>query len=140
MIDTYYILNKKCNFFIYIFILNVIILIMYIIYGMNTYTYQNYIQLHSEIIIKNSLFYLEVLIPEKEVSNITTNEKIIIEKKEYQYKVIEQDNKITYLNNINYQKCYLEIINLEKSYQKEGYHLLIKIPQKKKKIMEYFKE
>lgn len=113
---------------------------MYIIYGMNTYTYQNYIQLHSEIIIKNSLFYLEVLIPEKEVSNITTNEKIIIEKKEYQYKVIEQDNKITYQNNINYQKCYLEIINLEKNYQKEGYHLLIKIPQKKKKIMEYFKE
>ena len=44
------------------------------------------------------------------------------------------------LNNINYQKCYLEIINLEKNYQKEGYHLLIKIPQKKKKIMEYFKE
>ena len=83
MIDTYYILNKKCNFFIYIFILNVIILIMYIIYGMNTYTYQNYIQLHSKIIIKNSLFYLEVLIPEKEVSNITTNEKIIIEKKNY---------------------------------------------------------
>ena len=77
MIDTYYILNKKCNFSIYVFILNVIILLSYIIYGMNTYTYQNYIQLHSEIIIKNSLFYLEVLIPEKEVSNITTNEKII---------------------------------------------------------------
>ena len=81
MIDTYYILNKKCNFSVYVFILNVIILLSYIIYGMNTYIYQTYIQLHSEIIIKNSLFYLEVLIPEKEVSNVVKEEKIIINQK-----------------------------------------------------------
>ncbi len=140
MIDTYYILNKKCNFSIYVFILNVIILLSYIIYGMNTYIYQTYIQLHSEIIIKNSLFYLEVLIPEKEVSNVVKEEKIIINQKEYQYKVVKQDNRITYLNHVNYQKCYLEINHLDKEYQKEGYHLLVKIPSKRRKIIEYFKE
>ena len=81
MLNTYLILNRKCKSIIKIFLLNVFILLLFIIYGINTFYYQTSIQLHSKILFKDSLFYLEVLIPEKEVSNITTNEKIIIEKK-----------------------------------------------------------
>ena len=45
-----------------------------------------------------------------------------------------------YENQINYQKVYLEIINLKKEYLKNGYQVDVKILGEKKKIIDYLKE
>lgn len=140
MLDTYLILNRKCKSIIKIFFVNVLILLLFIIYGINTFYYQTSIQLHSEILSKNSLFYLEVLTPEKEVATIVKNKYLQISNKNYEYKIKKINQNIIYQDNINYQKVYLEIKDLDRCYQKNGYHLIIKIIKEKKKIIEYLKE
>ena len=45
-----------------------------------------------------------------------------------------------YLNNENYQKIYLKVLNLDKSYLINGYEMDIKILTEKKKIIDYIKE
>ena len=140
MLETYILLNRKCRPLVKIFLFNVLILLFFIIYGINTYYYQTSIQLHSKILLKDSLFYLEVLIPEKEVSTIIENKKLKISNQEYYYKVIKIEDNITYKDNINYQKGYLEIKNLERKYQKKGYHLIVQFLKEKKKIIDYLKE
>lgn len=140
MLETYILLNKKCRPLVKIFLFNTLILLLFIIYGINTYYYQTSIQLHSKILLKDSLFYLEVLIPEKEVSTVIENKKLKISNQEYYYRVIKIEDNITYKDNINYQKGYLEIENLERKYQKKGYHLIVQFLKEKKKIIDYLKE
>lgn len=140
MLETYILLNRKCRPLVKIFLFNALVLLLFIIYGINTYYYQTSIQLHSKILLKDSLFYLEVLIPEKEVSTIIENKKLKISNQEYYYKVIKIEDNITYKDNINYQKGYLEIENLERKYQKNGYHLIVQFLKEKKKIIDYLKE
>lgn len=140
MINTYLILNRKAHFIIFIFILNIIFLFSLVTYGINTYYYQSYYNYNSIIHSKNSLFYLEVFIPESEVNEITSKNIIIINKDKYYYTVKKTNHSITYKDNTNYQKIYLEVINLDKRYLKNNYHIAIKIPKEKKKIIEYIKE
>ena len=116
MLNTYLILNRKCKSIIKIFLLNVFILLLFIIYGINTFYYQTSIQLHSEILFKNSLFYLEVLTPEKEVSTIVKNKYLQISNIHYEYKVKKINPNIIYQDNINYQKVYLEVKDLNKGF------------------------
>lgn len=140
MIETYMILNRKPKFIIKIFIFNAIFLLLLVIYKINTSPYQSYFQIHSKILINNSFYNFEVLIPEKEVSRITSQDELIIDSKTYKYHIYQIDSNIIYQNNTNYQKVYLKILNLDKKYQKNGYHIIAKIPKYYKTIMDYFKE
>ena len=71
MNNKFIILNRKTSLIIKIFLLNTLILTILVIWGINTLSYQNYIQLHSKLLSLNSKYYLEVLIPIKEVNQIT---------------------------------------------------------------------
>lgn len=123
MIDKYIILNRKPCIAIKLFICNVIFITALIIWSINTIMYQNYFLIHSQISNLNSYYCLKVLIPAKEVKKITSNNKLWINNKRYNYKVITKDNKIIYKNKTNYLKLYLKIENLEKEYLIDGYHI-----------------
>lgn len=140
MINSYIILNQKTSFIIKFFIINISILIIFVIWGINTFYYQTFIQLHSKILYLNSYYYIEVLVPIKEVNQITKQNKIIIDSNQYNYKIYKLIPNIEYKNNENYQKVYLKVFNLDKIYQINGYELDIKILKEKKKIIDYFKE
>ena len=140
MIEKYIILNRTPNIIIKLFIYNIIFLTGLIIYGINTLTYQSYYQIHSQISNLNSYYFLEVLVPAKEVNKINNQNKLWINTKEYNYRVFKTDEKITYRNNKNYIKLYLEIDNLDKNFQKKGYHLKIKIKKEKQKIINLLKD
>ena len=140
MIDSYIILNRKPSIILKVYLFNIILIIIIVIWGINTFYYQNYFQIHSEISNFNSFYFLEVLIPVKEVNQITKQNKIIIDKKEYYYQVYKINPDIIYKNNINYQKIYLEVNALEDFYQKKGYHVVAKIPKERKRIIDYLKE
>ena len=49
------------------------------------------------------------------------------------------NNNATYINQKNYQKVFLEIFNLNDYYKINGYEMDVKIPEEKKKIIEYLK-
>ena len=139
MIDKYIILNRKTGLIMKLFIYNISFLTVLVIFCINTLTYQTYFQIHSQILNLNSYFYLEVLIPAKEVNKITKQNQLWINSKKYQYKVAKIDKNITYKNNTNYIKLFLEINNLDKVFQINGYRVTIKIKKDNKKIIDYFK-
>mgnify|MGYP003304067771 CR=1 FL=1 len=140
MINSYIILNRKTSFISKLFLFIVLSLILLVIWGINTFYYQNYLKLHSQILYFNPNYYLEVLIPVKEVNQITKQNKIIIEDKTYNYSIYKIISDVEYIDNTNYLKILLRIDNLDISYLVNGYQTDIKILKDKKKIIDYFKE
>ena len=140
MIDSYIILNRKTSLIIKTFLFNILLLIIFIIWGINTLYYQNFIKLHSKFLYYDSSFYLEVLVPVKEVNQIIKYDHLVIDDDIYIYKIYEIDSNIIYNNNVNYQKIYLEILNIDSTFLINGYTVDIKILTEKKKIIDYFKE
>lgn len=140
MINSYIILNRKTSFIIKSFLINILILITFVIWGINTIYYQSFIKLHSKLLYFESNYYLEVLVPVKEVKQITKQNQININSVKYNYEIYKIDNNVEYKNNINYQYVYLKIFNLDKEYLVNGYEMDIKIPKEKKKIIDYLKE
>lgn len=140
MIDSYIILNRKTNLIIKCFVFNICVIMILIIWGINTFKYQSYFHIHSKILNFNSYYLMEVLIPEKEVNQIIKKNKLLIGNKEYIYRVYEISNNIIYKDSINYQKIYLEVFELDDIYKFNNYRLEIKIPNEKKKILDYLLE
>ena len=140
MINSYIILNRKTSFIIKSFLINILILITFVIWGINTIYYQSFIKLHSKLLYFESNYYLEVLVPVKEVKQITKQNQININSVKYNYEIYKIDNNVEYKNNINYQYVYLKIFNLNEELLVNGYEMDIKIPKEKKKIIDYLKE
>ena len=141
MINHYLILNRKPSFIIKTFILVISFIIIAVIWGVNTFYYQNFIILHSRIkYFDNSYYFIEVLVPIKEVKQITNQNQIAINNKTYNYLIYKIDNNITYINDENYQYVYLNVINLDDSYLINGYETDVKILKERKKIIDYLRE
>jgi len=140
MIDSYIILNRKINPIIKIFLLNICIIIVLLIWGINTLNYKSFFHIHSKVTNFNSYYVLEVLIPKKEVNQIIKQNELFIGDKKYKYITYKIDNDIIYKDNINYQKLYLKVNNLDKDYLFNNYRLDIKILRDNKKIIKYFIE
>lgn len=140
MIDSYIILHRKPSIIMKTFLFNIFLIGIIVIWSINTFYYQTSFQFHSKILNFNSFYYLEVLIPVKEVKQITKQNQIIIDGKLYYYQIYKVDNNVLYKNSNNYQKVYLEISNLEKEYQKNGYQMDVQFLGEKKKIIDYLKE
>ena len=141
MINHYLILNRKPSFIIKTFILVISFIIIAVIWGVNTFYYQNFIILHSRIkYFDNSYYFIEVLVPIKEVKQITNQNQIAINNKTYNYLIYKIDNNITYIDDENYQYVYLKVINLDDSYLINGYETDVKILKERKKIIDYLKE
>lgn len=131
MIDKYIILNRNPKILMRIFIYNIIFITVLIIWCINGLSYQNYFLIHSQIVKSKNYYLVEALIPVKEVKEITSKNNLWINNKKYIYKVIKKNNKVIYQNKKNYIKLYLEINNLEKEYQIDGYHIDIQIKKNK---------
>ena len=141
MINHYLILNRKPSFIIKTFILVISFIIIAVIWGVNTFYYQNFIILHSRIkYFDNSYYFIEVLVPIKEVKQITNQNQIAINNKTYNYLIYKIDNNITYINDENYQYVYLNVINLDDAYLINGYEIDVKILKERKKIIDYLRE
>ena len=141
MINHYLILNRKPSFIIKTFILVISFIIIAVIWGVNTFYYQNFIILHSRIkYFDNSYYFIEVLVPIKEVKQITKQNQIAINNKTYNYLIYKIDNNITYIDDENYQYVYLNVINLDDSYLINGYETDVKILKERKKIIDYLRE
>ena len=87
MIDGYIIMNRRTNLIIKMFVFNISIIIILVIWGVNTFYYQSYFHIHSKLINFNSYYLLEVLIPEKEVNQIINKNVLLIGDQVYNYSV-----------------------------------------------------
>ena len=116
MIDSYIIMNRKTDLIIKVFVFNICLIVILVIWGINTLNYQSYFQIHSKILNFNSYYLMEVLIPVKEINQVINKNKLLIGGKNYNYVVYEISDDIVYQDNINYRKLYLEVINLDEKY------------------------
>lgn len=139
MIDKHVILSRNSKLIIKVYIINFFIILMLVLYGINTIKYQTFFHIHSVVVNINSEYYIEVLVPVNDVNEIINKNKLLIASKEYDYQIYKIIPKVKYQNQTNYQKLYLKIVNLEKKYQLDGYQIEIKIKKENKKIIEYFK-
>ena len=74
------------------------------------------------------------------IKTISQNNKIIIDNKEYIYKIYNINESLTYKDNQEYQIVYLEIFNLEDYYKVDNYSLDIKIEKSRQTILDYLKK
>lgn len=139
MIDSYVIFNREPRIIIKVFICHIFLLLIIVIYGINTLYYQKSIQFHSQVLNLNSFYYLKVLVPVKEVNEVTSHTFLWIDSRKYFYRVIDVGDNVTYLNKTNNVYIYLEVLKLEKEFLVNGYHLDISIKSDSKKIIDYFK-
>lgn len=139
MINSYIILNRKTSFIIKFFLINILILTILTIIGINTLYYQTFIQIHAKIIHQDSNYYIETLIPTNKITKIKNSNQIIINSNTYNYSIFKIDSNAIYKNNQNYQKIYLLIKNLDQSLLINNYEFNAKIPDKHQKVINYLK-
>ena len=139
LIDSYIILNRKSSPTIKIFLFIIITLIFIVIWALNTLNINSIIHINSEIHNVHSYYLMKVIVPQKEVNNIT-NKKLLINGKIYKFNIYQKSPNIIYKNNNNYRELYLKIYNLDKEYQVNGYHINITLVGESKRILDYLKK
>lgn len=140
MIDSYIILNRKPRLILKLFVIIIFGLMILVIWGINTFQYHSFFHIHSQILKINNLYYLEILVPAKEVQFVTNKTILEMNSKKYNYQVYQIDQNVVYLNNANYLKVYLKVVDLEQTYQFNGYQVEVIIEKERKKIIDYIIE
>lgn len=138
MIDTYIIQNRKPKLISEVFICNILILILLVVYVINNFTYTFYFSQTSKMRYVDNKFLLVINTQISNIETITKNRKIIINNKEYMYCIEKIEDDIDY--NGEYQNIYLKIYNLEDDYLIDNYRVDVKILKGRKKIIDYLKE
>ena len=139
MIDKYIILNRKPRLVIVLFLIQLFLLTGFVTWGINTFSYQNYSLFHSRILSQNSYYFLEVLVPVKEVNRVMNQNVLWINDNRYNYRFVRRDDSVIYQDDINYVKVYLEIVDLKDEFLIDGYHLDIKLCLSSDKIVNLLK-
>ena len=139
MIDKYIILNRKPKMIINLFFINIFLLTGFVIWGINTFTYTNYFLFHSQFLSQNSYYFLEVLVPVKEVKQIMNQNTLWINETNYSYRFLKKDDKVVYQDGGNYINVYLEIFDIDNEYLIDGYHLEVKFCLRSDKIINLLK-
>lgn len=139
MIDTYILLNRKTKLISKLFIYNILILIILMIYILSKFEYTSYFYSNSQITFMDNYFLLKINTSLEDIQTISKSNSIIINNKEYMYQIYKIENDVMYENNNQYQVIYLKILNLEEYYWIENYSLNIKIEKERKVLIDYLK-
>ena len=137
LIDTYILMNRKPKIILKLFIYNILILIVLVIYVLFNCNYTSYFYSDSKITLKDNMYLLKIMTPISDLSSISQNKFLLINDKEYMYQIYEIEDNLIYEDDSVYQIVYLKIWNLEDYYQINNYPLSIKIKGENKKIINY---
>lgn len=140
MIETYILLNRQPKITTKLFIYINLFLIILIIYVLTNYQYTIYFNSTAQIKYNNNQFLAKIKTSNKNIKTISQNNKIIINNKEYTYKIYNIDEFPIYEDNQEHQIVYLKIYNLEDYYKIDNYSIDIKIEKSRQKIFDYLKK
>lgn len=133
-IKSHIILNKKTNNIINMFILISLMIIITLI-TITQFKYIKYYEIKGMVVKNNEEYKLQLYIDPNKLNVVKNNKKIIIEEKEYEYKINSIDNEHT-IN--NYLKVTIDIKLLEKDKINNNI-LQTKIQESNKKLFYYIK-
>ena len=127
MLDSYILLNRQPKNIIKLFTFSIFLLFFILILLVSKLTYTPYLEKKSRVMFMNNDFYLELDVSKKELDIISRANKIIIDNREYFYRIALRRN------NNSKQKIYLDIKNLVSSYKINNYVLLVKFKEESKR-------
>ncbi len=127
MLDSYILMNKQPKNIIKLFTFSIFLLFFILILLVSKLTYTPYLEKKSRVMFMNNDFYLELDVSKKELDIISRANKIIIDNREYFYRIALRRN------NNSKQKIYLDIKNLVSSYKINNYVLLVKFKEESKR-------
>lgn len=135
-IDSEIILERKVKPLVYVYIMIIVTIILSLIIFFLLFNYKTYYDANGVIISENNDYYIKLYIPLDKLKYIINNKKILINKKEYQYKIEKIEGEY-FTDNINtYQIVYIKG-NIPSKYKKNNLTIKIKIQKENKKIINY---
>lgn len=134
----YIILNKKINFIIKLFIsISITIFVTFIILSQINYT--KYSKINGYVLENDNKYQLSLYLSPYELKIINNTNKLIIDKKEYEYKIDYVAKDYIILNNKNYINVVLDI-NLDEKDKIVNNIINLKIKEANKKLFYYIKD
>lgn len=138
-IDSYIILNKNSGILVKTFIFLSLFIIFVLIFLLQC-KYRKYYNTIGQVIKNNNIYQIVTYIPVEKMNIIKSKNKLIIDKKEYNYKIDSIDSN--YIIDDNLKKYIKVIININLKNEDKIVNNIInlKFEENNKKIIYYLKE
>ena len=138
-IDSYIILNKNSGILVKTFIFLSLFIIFVLIFLLQC-KYRKYYNTIGQVIKNNNIYQIVTYIPVEKMNIIKSKNKLIIDKKEYNYKIDSIDSNYIIDDNFkNYIKVIINI-NLKNEDKIVNNIINLKFEENNKKIIYYLKE
>lgn len=135
-IDSEIILKRKVKPLVYVYIMIIVTIILSLIIFFLLFNYKMYYDVNGVIINDNNNYYIKIYVPLDKLKYIIKNNKLIINKKEYNYKIEKIEGEY-FTDNINtYQIIYINS-NIHSKYKLNNLTIKIKLQKENKKLINY---
>ncbi len=130
------IFSRKIEPLIYVYIMMIIVIALSLIMFMTLFHYKIYYKVKGIVQFDDEKYYIRLYIPLDKISYLTSNDVVMIDKKEYSYKILSIDEDF-FTDNVNtYQIVYIEI-NIPSKYKFNNLSLDLHFLKEDKRVIDY---
>ncbi len=130
------IFSRKIEPLIYVYIMMIIVIALSLIMFMTLFHYKIYYKVKGIVQFDDEKYYIRLYIPLDKISYLTSNDNVMIDKKEYSYKILSIDEDF-FTDNVNtYQIVYIEI-NIPSKYKFNNLSLDLHFLKEDKRVIDY---
>ena len=130
------IFSRKIEPLIYVYIMMIIVIALSLIMFMTLFHYKIYYKVKGIVQFDDEKYYIRLYIPLDKISYLTSNDVVMIDKKEYSYKILSIDEDF-FTDNVNtYQIVYIEI-NIPSKYKFNNWSLDLHFLKEDKRVIDY---
>lgn len=130
------IFSRKIEPLIYVYIMMIIVIALSLIMFMTLFHYKLYYKVKGIVQFDDEKYYIRLYIPLDKISYLTSNDNVMIDKKEYSYKILSIDEDF-FTDNVNtYQIVYIEI-NIPSKYKFNNLSLDLHFLKEDKRVIDY---
>lgn len=130
------IFSRRVEPLIYMYIMIIIVIALSLIMFMTLFHYKIYYKVKGIVQFDDEKYYIRLYIPLDKISYLTSNDNVMIDKKEYSYKILSIDEDF-FTDNVNtYQIVYIEI-NIPSKYKFNNLSLDLHFLKEDKRVIDY---
>lgn len=134
-IDNEIILERRVGPLVYVYIMLIIVIMLSLIILCILCYYKTYYVAKGTVLIEDNL-YIKIYIPVEDVKYITMNNKVIIDRKEYNYNILSIDNEY-FTDNINTYQIIKIYVNVDSKYRFNNLTIDLKFLKENKRVIDY---
>ena len=135
-IDSYIILNKKIGLIVYVYIMIIIVIILSLTIFLTLFKYKTYYKVKAVVEKVEEDYYIRLYVPLDDISYVTENNLVRIDKKEYKYTITSVEEEYI-INNFNtYQKILIRV-ELPSKYRFNNLSLELQLLKENKRVIDY---